>query len=279
MGVWIGTHGFHVDASDVAAAASVFSKAKTFSPPRHPLARNSAVAFDAAKAIAVARDQIRTDPQFAHDYGCALIFKLVDEREFSAAVDFALSAAGEEKSSWLDIAFDLWAAQAPHDAMRAALELASAEDRRTAVLDVVSRWSASDPAAAVEHTNQLDSPLADIRRSALDVALSQWIRQDLAAAAAWIDRQRPDRQLDGPVIDVATSPALATYRPLVAVNWAESVFDPQLRSHALATVLQTWLTRDRASAAAYLAQSKDVNPIDRGIVLAALENTTAEQTR
>ncbi len=226
------------------------------------------VTADPIVAIELANHLIEADPALTHDHGCSLLFALAHRGAFSAAARFAGAAPAAQREAWLDVAFTAWAEHQPREAATAAAALSGAE-HETAFRAVMTRWSVIDPPAAVEFSLGL-RPEAE-RRLGLSSALAAWATADLPAASAWLNQREPTSDLDAGVAAVATSPALANFRPLLAVNWAESIFAPEVRAQALSVIVQEWAKHDGGAAMAYVLRSTALSAADRGTLRARLK--------
>lgn len=228
----------------------------------------AAAAGQPAVAIALANRLIAEDPTLAYDYGCSLVLALGRRGDFAAAAQFAATASETHRGEWLDVAFAAWAQHRPEDAAAALPGLPTAEARTIAFKAVVAQWAQVDPPAAANYAVSL--PTEPERRFALATALGAWAKDDVASVATWINRCEPSPELDAGVAAVATSPALARYRPAVAIEWAQSLVDPSTRVNALGAIIREWAKTNRRAATAYARDLPNVPPTDRELLMATL---------
>ena len=139
-------------------------------------------------------------------------------------------------------------------------------DRNAASCAVMDRWAILDPRTLANFAIQL--PADSNRNYALSAALAEWTNQDLAAASAWLNQLEPSAELDAGVSAITTRQPLMAHRPETAVNWAESVFDPELRSQTLAAIVREWAKADHSAAQRYAETSPAINAADRSMLLA-----------
>ena len=59
-------------------------------------------------------------------------------------------------------------------------------------------------------------------------------------------------------------------QPSIALQWAESIIDPDMRSRTLAAVLETWLISDPSDALYFARTTADLLPDDRANVIGQL---------
>ncbi|HEX2854171.1 MAG TPA: hypothetical protein VHO24_13120 [Opitutaceae bacterium] len=194
----------------------------------------------------------RADPAQAYAYGHTLIQALAARGEFATAAQFATSSETEAsaRTEWINGAFSSWAQHQPKPAAQAALTLADPDARRVALGGVTAGWARAEPAGLAEFSLQL--PAGAERSAALGESLRHWVMQDAVAASAWINRLESSAEIDAGAAAIATLQPLIANRPDVALGWAESIVEPELRLQTLGAVLQTWSLTDLAGAQRYL---------------------------
>jgi hypothetical protein len=172
--------------------------------------------------------------------------------EFAGAVDFAMRAGQDDRGDLLQVAFGSWACARPEEAATAVLAISDAAKRGPAWDAVVARWAAGDPEKLTMFAVGLrDEPA---RRRALAQALPQWILRSPAEATAWLERRPPSAELDPGAAAVGSFAPLARQRPEVAMEWAESIVNADLRRQTVASVMCIWMQADPAAAGAYAAE-------------------------
>ncbi|HTZ22222.1 MAG TPA: hypothetical protein VMC06_15165 [Opitutaceae bacterium] len=221
-----------------------------------------------AKTLELAAQFVREDPALAHDHGCALVYALARVGEFDAAARFATAGPVANREAWVRTAFTVWAEHQPENATYAAVALSDPGLRTEAFQAAVAGWTATSPSALAEFASRLAS--AADRTYALRSALGEWVNQDLVAASQWLNCRDASPELDAGAVAVATSAPLVVYRPEVALSWAESVVDVELRSGTIASVLRAWAKIAPADARRYAETSPNLSPADRSAVLADL---------
>jgi hypothetical protein len=123
-------------------------------------------------------------------------------------------------------------------------------------------------------------PAGSDRCSLIGQALQQWVHLDPVAAADWINNSDLGADLDRGIMAVANMDLFAgDITPDVAVNWAESITDPTLRSKALVNLLRDWVLVDLPAATSYFNATANLLPADRqkiGNVIANLSRNAAQ---
>ncbi|MGC4072793.1 MAG: hypothetical protein QM760_09780 [Nibricoccus sp.] len=224
-------------------------------------------------AIEAANLLCASDPLLQSDHGNALVSAFARAGRFDLATQFATTSPGEFRAYWLSTAFSRWAQYQPDAAIAAAGELADSASRKDALQGIIAGWAMSDPASLVTRADKF--PAGETRTAALRDGLQQWVSLDPVAAAAWMDRLDPSRELDAGAAAVATTPVIVEKKPDVATSWAESIVDPELRANTLLDLIRLWAERDPAAARSYAANSPALRPETRAVALASFE----EQTR
>lgn len=234
------------------------------------------IAHNPAAARQLTTRLIQADPPLAHDYGCSLVYAFSRVGNFSDAAAFATQRgnADEHRDAWIATAFTIWTEQQPQAAASAALILENTSDQQTAVKAVSDRWAALDPRGLAEFA--VTVPSRANRSYALSAALYTWANQDLSAASTWLNKFEPSPDLDACVAAVATRPLLITHRPEIAVNWAESMFNPDVRSQALTAIIVEWAKTNHAAAQNYARTSTFVTAADRTTLLEILTPTAMQ---
>ncbi len=229
----------------------------------------SGAAHDPELATQTALSLSQKDPERAGEYGANLIAALGGVGEFDRAAHFASSAPAEYRAGWLTAAYSSWGQYQPQNAAAAAAGLPDPEARQAALQAAYAGWSLADPKGLAEQAVNL--PAGPDKTFTLTEALRNWAVNDPKASAEWMNHLESNPDLDAGVAAVATSWQLVQ-KPDVAVSWAESIVDPQLRSSTLATVLRQWAEKDPAAARHYAETSTDLSPEERTDLLADFNN-------
>ena len=234
----------HIDGSDRDAAISaVFSGA----------AARPASALEAAKKVCA------DHPGEATGYGNAAIDALCDAGNFSTALDLIAASEGDvQRSIWTTEAYSRWAALQPDQAAQAAIAVTDPTARSEALHGVIGGWAQVDPAALTHFLTE--QPAGGDRGSMIGQALQSWVGQDPEAAAAWINDREASPDYDEGVAAVAS---VNFVKPDRALNWAETISNPRLRSETVAEVLHGWVLEDLPAAKRYFAATSNLLPEDR----------------
>jgi hypothetical protein len=216
------------------------------------------VAASPEQAALFGKSLIEKNPDQAASFGSDLIEALCRAGNFETAAHMAAEGDPAVRAGWLAGAYSHWAEFQPEEAARAASAIKDAEVRNQALHGIVGGWSAADPAALVQFVTQL--PPDNERGSLLSQSLERWAKLDPEAASNWINNREAGPELDQGVAAVAT---MDFVKPDLAVEWAESVVNPKLRSETLVTVVRNWLTTDLPAARHYFETTKNLLPEDR----------------
>ena len=237
-----------------------------------------ALAADPDGAVRLCNLVCQQDPGNAAGYGSRLIDAMCEAGNFDAAAKLAAQGDGAtQRSIWMAEAWSKWAELQPDQAAAAAVAITDPDARNEALHGVVGGWAAADPAGLANFLSQ--QPAGGDRGLMLGQALQSWVGEDPVAAANWINGHTADfgPDLDKGVEAVAT---LNTIHPDLAVNWAESIDDDQLRSAALADILRNWVQTDLSAAQKYFETTQDLQPADRqqiAEIIAGMNSQAAAQ--
>lgn len=147
------------------------------------------------------------------------------------------------------------------------------QDRRQIILPMLIDWVHANPAEAAQFA-QRQSEGAE-RRESLEAALRAWAEIDLPSATAWLNAQQPQPDYDAAVAVIATSRPLIERCPDVALSWAESIDQPQLRWESTASVVLGWIRRDRAAALNYVEHTASLRSDERSRLLEFVNRASA----
>ena len=205
------------------------------------------------------------DPRAEEPPAMQRALSLADAGRFSAALEVALSVSEELRHAAISSVFSRWADEHPKAAAAAAITLSDDAQRNVAWHAVATRWSENDPASLAAHAWSLDDE--SLRGRALDSALPRWLERDEPAALAWVGALPSSRASDPAVALVAGRPSLIEHDPELAVCWAETIADANLRSRTLAAITRAWLLADPEAATRYARRSPDIFPAHREDIL------------
>jgi hypothetical protein len=224
---------------------------------------------DPNKAVSVTTALIQNDSSRKAEFGGDLISALTEVGQFDRAANFAVNSTANCREDLMLPAYSRWAEFQPQAAFESAMQITDAGLRDTALNAIIVGWSPTDPKGMVEFA-QNNLP-AGQQNSALSSAMGFWADSDPIAAATWINQNNPGPQSDTGVAEIALSQQLAR-KPELAVTWAESIFNPQLRLETLASVIEKWKATDLSGAENYVENSPALAPKDRSELLAKLKN-------
>jgi hypothetical protein len=228
----------------------------------------SGAAGNPGEALSVAQRMCVNDPAGAAGYGNSIIDAFCDAGDFSAAVQFVANADNDaHRSIWMAEAYSRWAALQPEQAAQAAAALTDPVARNEALHGIIGGWAQADPAGLTQFL--ADLPPGGDRGSMLGQALQSWAQLDPGAVADWINSRGDSPDYDEGVAAVAGASFIKTD---VALGWAESINDPQLRSATLANVLHNWVLEDLPAAKQFFDSTKDLLPADRQQISEIISN-------
>ncbi|MGA2788717.1 MAG: hypothetical protein ABSF60_14445 [Verrucomicrobiota bacterium] len=231
----------------------------------------SAAAADPDEAVRVAKLIMQQDPSAGGGYGSSLVDALCNAGNFETAAKFAADGDNGQRPFWLGETYSKWAELQPEQAAADAMTITDPNIRNQALHGIVGGWAQADPAALTQFLAQL--PAGGDRCSLIGQAIQQWVRLDPVAAADWIDNSDLGPDLDQGIKAVANMDLFAgDIQPDVAVNWAESITDPTVRSQALLKLLRDWVLMDLPAAKSYLETTTNLLPADRQKINQVIEN-------
>lgn len=238
--------------------------------------RRAAAEAIAAGAIARPDEAIRTfqylitaDSTLASDHGNALVYAFARAGNFDTASAFAATGPTEFRAAWLSTVYHQWATYQPQTALAALDKISDPVARNEARSGLYAGWSSTDPASLVAHAQTL--PIGEARLDALKTGLEQWVHINPVAASAWMEKFDPAPDLDAGAAAIAIAPALVAKKPDVAVSWAESITDPELRANTLLDLIQLWAQHDPNAARRYAVNTPSINAERRALILSSLE--------
>lgn len=256
-----------IDASAALAAAMGLSSENVEAAVGAVL-NGAASSPDAALSV---MDSLRGRDEFSGPVLRRLKFTLVGalarEGFFEQAWDFAYS---QEKTgegvALMKAGLAQWSRYEPELAVSAAMDLEDRSAREEMYSVVTSTWSGVDPAGLAKFAARL--PEGKERSQAMKSALVSWVSKAPLEAANWLDAREPAQELDVGVLALATHPFLAERSPKVAVSWAESLWDENLRADTVGIVVKQWAATDRRAAVAYVRDNPELDIAQRQELLA-----------
>lgn len=205
----------------------------------------------------------------------AAVFDAMSEHgDFADALQVVRSVcATETHAGFMQRIVLEWAATSPAAALGWIRDVPDTALRDRLLIEAGQNRFALDPAQAAELTLQVRDPA--LRVASLTETLLGWFDADPAAATRWLDRFPPHVDLDYFAARIATLPALAASRIDVALSWAESIVQPELRLEALTTLIGTWGQQDAAAAVHYVSNATSLTALQKNALLACVRNASA----
>ncbi|HEU6448889.1 MAG TPA: hypothetical protein VFV23_10680 [Verrucomicrobiae bacterium] len=225
-----------------------------FTQPEDDFDRNAAVAslFKALaenpQAIARLIQQINEKYPLQADICGAALMDTLAEIKNSSCVPLLTAAYG------------CWANYQPQDAAASALQISDEAARTAALNAIINAWNSIDPQGLAKFAEN-NLPSGNQKTLAMSQSLIFWASQNPEAVANWINSVSPTPDFDAGEAAIATQPQVMQ-QPAVAINWAETINDPNLRSRTIAAVIETWQLSDPAAAWNFASQSPDLLPED-----------------
>jgi hypothetical protein len=140
--------------------------------------------------------------------------------------------------------------------------------RDAAINALATGWPAQSAASLA--TMALGMPQGEGRTFALSSALDKWCLNDPVGMAEWMNQIEPSREMDSAIAALVTRTDSLERSPEVALGWAESINDRQIRLDALKHVLKEWSGTNQAAAQGYILQSGWIPAEQRGEFLQAV---------
>jgi hypothetical protein len=222
-----------------------------------------------AVALDIGRDLLSQDPTDDKGYGTILLGALSAAQHYDTAIEFANDGPANEREDWLHNIFNRWGQLQPEQAVAALGSISDDSLRVPAFQALVDGWAASNSFTTLAPF-ALTLPAGDQRAYALDAGLRSWCLQDPAGLATWLSTLQPGPEFDEGAALVATKTDTANRPTGTAVNWIETISDPDLRNQAFTQVLGEWAQTDPAAARQYVQSASWLNDNQRTSFLQAL---------
>jgi len=130
--------------------------------------------------------------------------------------------------------------------------------RQWALTSLGVSWAQSDPRAVADFAAQLSPSVG--RQNMLSTALSTWAVQQPEEAGAWLNQHPNDPSMDSVVRSMAGSPKLVQDHPDLAVAWANTIFDDDIRLQTMGLIVTQWMESNPLAANEFLKTTKDLTP-------------------
>ena len=106
-------------------------------------------------------------------------------------------------------------------------------------------------------------PPVQERQSILNTAVDQWAIGHPDQVGEWLLRYQQHPDFDQVVAAVASSQHVVGRDPLLAISWADTIIDYDVRLQTLARIMDRWITRDDETAKNFLLTSPELTPETR----------------
>ncbi len=171
------------------------------------------------------------------------------ERSIGQIANQALAHGPDAMKSWVDslensrdkeIAMSMiakqWGAMSPTDAAEWLKVHASEDYASGAVSNLVDRWSRNNPAKVAEWIQTM--PDGKSKQEGTVALLNRWIETDPVSAGDFLNNQPPGPGLDKAIDRYAQDSAEDD--PAIAITWADSIFDSEMRRSSVIDVARKW---------------------------------------
>ncbi len=205
------------------------------------------------------------------------------------AAKVAMGFEGEQRERSMRTIADQWSRNEPEDAVKWAESL-TIEGKTQAIEEAVENWVRKDTDAAVAYMDNMDQgerddimkevveqwgrkgaesqpaaadwvaaqPEGKGKVDATGEIVGQWMRSDAEAASTWLGEQ-PEGDAKDRGISALLRDRSVREDPEVAVAWADSISNQEMRSEQVERSARSWLASDRAAALEYLEQSNSLS--------------------
>lgn len=215
---------------------------------------------DPTAAVAMARRAAQEAPEHAAPIGNALLSLLAKEGAFAPALAFARGAPEAVRADWMAMTYQIWSGHRPDEALAALETEADAATRARLRQSVIEGWAQADPSALAAYAVQaLEGP---DRSRALVEAVRAWATVDVVAAARWVGSLDPSADVDSALVTMATTPQ-ALVQPLTALEWAQSIRNPEQRTSTLMEIMREWSVRAPKAAWEHARTLEGLSAADR----------------
>lgn len=210
-------------------------------------------------------------PDLASNAYFSVVDGVVFKGGYAAAQAIVANASvpnDEQRSLLVNYLAGDWARYQPDAAAQWVLHLPDGPTRTQALNAVTQAWSDANPAQAAAFAVNL--PAGAERRAALEQAVSKWTMVDPVQAGEWVLKNNANGDFDQAVAAIATSSELMNHKVSLALDWAGTIQQPELRMRSTTAIVTTWYSADPASALKYINTSPDLSPNQRDQLLHAL---------
>ncbi len=167
----------------------------------------------------------------------------------------------EQRNILLNLLAGNWARYQPESAAQWVLNLPAGAVRAQALDALGQAWSDIDPPRAAEFAMNL--PPGPERQTALKQAISKWTMDDPLRASEWVLKCNAHGDFDQAIAALATSSDVMNHNVDLALGWAGTIQQENLRRQSTIAIVSTWYSTDPASAMGYIKGSADLSPETR----------------
>ena len=205
------------------------------------------------------------------------------------AAKVAMGFEGEQRERSMRTIADQWSRNEPEDAVKWAESL-TIEGKTQAIEEAVENWVRKDTDAAVAYMDNMDQgerddimkevveqwgrkgaefqpaaadwvaaqPEGKGKVDATGEIVGQWMRSDAEAASTWLGELPAGDAKDRGITALLRDRSVRE-DPELAVAWADSIDNQEMRSEQVERSARSWLASDRAAALEYLEQSNSLS--------------------
>jgi hypothetical protein len=222
------------------------------------------------QAVAIVRGLLKYYDSADHvNAAPALVVALNNAGQFQSALDFINDSPEDLRADWTRATFQRWGESRPQEAVQALNSISDDTLRNDAFRALVTSWSAQSPSALADYAASL--PEGNDRAFALTQLVDNWCLQDPTAFAGWLNTSPPGLDLDQAIATMISKTDGANYSPQVALQWAEIIFDTDLKFDSIKHVLAEWNQTDPAAVQSYLATTSTLDTEKRQSLLRSLQ--------
>jgi hypothetical protein len=186
-----------------------------------------------------------------------------------ALIETSPGITGDARELMIEMLADQWGRSRPEEAAAWVLAIPDETSRNQALVALGTAWSGNDPEGAALFAVQL--PPGAARQAVLGQAITRWASTDAQGAAEWLLQFPSDPDFDQAVARLATHPATVANNVDLALNWTETIVDPDLRFNTANAVLSELYARDPAAALGRLKDMKLLSDEERQALAAQLQ--------
>jgi hypothetical protein len=164
----------------------------------------------------------------------------------------------EGKYTFIEGLITEWVRYSPEDAAAwiASLPEDKSVRKSTAYNALLSSWATTEPADALDFA--LTLPDGDAKTATMTMALTYLADHDLEAATKWLNTYGDGPEFDWNIFGIATQPNVVRQDPEVAIEWAVSISQPEIREDGLVEIISQWMLNNPDEAIRYVESHEDL---------------------